>query len=192
MGVELIESFRNRYYIDELRFCKLLNIRPLELDEIRRRNKRLNASNFKSELWFIEFLKTIDLNFVCYRNYPILNRFFADFYIKEINTVIEIDGRSHDNSQEYDLMRDKIFSRKCLKVIRIKYLDEEEAKRVCASIKYKLSNYYEYSNRPSGVRYSDNKKKKKKKKKKKYLPTLRKNKFANERWNKMMLDALKK
>lgn len=183
MSVELIESFRNRYYIDELRSCRLLNIKPLELDVIRIRHKRLNNSNFKSELWFIEYLKKIDLNFKCYRNYPILNRFFADFYIKEINTVIEIDGKSHETSQEYDLIRDKIFNRKCLKVIRIKYLDDEEALKLCESIKDKLSNYFKYAKQP---KQSNLTKKKKNKKSKKAKPIYFKkdSEFSRLNWKK--------
>jgi very-short-patch-repair endonuclease len=46
--------------------------------------------------------------------------FVADFYCKEENLVIELDGPVHDKLKERDKRRDLILSNKNLKVLRIK------------------------------------------------------------------------
>ena len=54
------------------------------------------------------------------RQYPILN-FVADFYCKQLNLVVEIDGCSHFSAeaQERDAERDRQMRAIGLKVIRV-------------------------------------------------------------------------
>lgn len=203
MRVKLIESFRVRYYEDEMYYCKLLNIESLELDELSLRNYKLNKSNFKSELWFIEHLKCLDLNLVCHRNYPVLNRYFADFYFPDLNVVIEIDGKSHENSKDYDNRRDKLFFNRGLNVIRIKYLDEVKANETVSKLHgLYLMKFLSKKRILKNVKRPVKSKKLNKKAHKKINDTYRKSyknhnvadylKIRDQLWNKMMMDALKK
>ena len=45
--------------------------------------------------------------------------YFLDFYIRELNVAIEVDGRVHDGQGAYDLRRDKHLREKGLTVIRV-------------------------------------------------------------------------
>lgn len=47
-----------------------------------------------------------------------MNNFIADFYCSELSLVIEIDGNSHDNKQEYDEKRTNTLNELGLTVIR--------------------------------------------------------------------------
>ena len=134
MGVRFLHSFRKRYYKDEMYFCNKFALRALPFDLITERHKKLNDSNFRSELWFIGLLKTISIKIDCHRNYPILNRYFADFFFNKINVVVEIDGKSHDDSKEYDDKRDAVFAKRNLKVIRVKFGDLIAAEKAIIEI----------------------------------------------------------
>lgn len=46
--------------------------------------------------------------------------YIADFYCKKLKMVIEVDGKIHDMSQDYDRERDAKLNAKGLQVIRIK------------------------------------------------------------------------
>ena len=53
----------------------------------------------------------------------IIGQYIADFYCAEKNVVIEIDGGSHDNKQEYDEIRDAFMKGLNITVIRIPDID---------------------------------------------------------------------
>lgn len=90
---------------------------PLDLENQNVIRKRLNAYEFSSEMWFEGHLKTAKIKGYV-RNWPIGNRFFADFYFPRANLVVEIDGREHN--KEMDLRRDQIFQALKIKTIRVK------------------------------------------------------------------------
>jgi very-short-patch-repair endonuclease len=46
--------------------------------------------------------------------------FIADFYCDESKLVVEIDGKIHDNQEEYDTQRTLILKELGIKVVRIK------------------------------------------------------------------------
>ncbi len=48
-----------------------------------------------------------------------IGNYFADFYCSELNLVIELDGKSHDYSYEYDKERDEYMNNLGITVIRI-------------------------------------------------------------------------
>ena len=127
MGIRYLDSFRKRYYLSESYFCKIHNVKALPFEVVLKRINDLNKSNFKSEMWFIKLMAGITLNIDCRRNFPILNRFFADFFFPKINLAIEVDGKSHNDSKEYDEKRDELFKKRSIKVIRIRYGDLKKA-----------------------------------------------------------------
>ena len=50
----------------------------------------------------------------------VIGNYIVDFYVKSLSLVIEIDGSSHDNKQEYDLARQTYLEDLGLRVYRIK------------------------------------------------------------------------
>lgn len=132
MGIRYINSFRQRYYEDELVWNSKLHIKALDYKFINEKHIDLNKRNYSSELWFMKLFsfKDVYTKLEVRRNFPILNRYFADFYFPLLSVVIEIDGKSHDDSKEYDEMRDKRFNKRGLVVFRIKYGDVKMLNRV--------------------------------------------------------------
>lgn len=49
----------------------------------------------------------------------IIGNYIVDFYLKSLGIVIEIDGSSHENSQDYDNVRDIYLISLNLEIIRI-------------------------------------------------------------------------
>jgi very-short-patch-repair endonuclease len=49
----------------------------------------------------------------------IIGNYIVDFYVKRLSLVVEIDGSSHDFSQEYDFNRQEYLENLGLKVFRI-------------------------------------------------------------------------
>lgn len=53
----------------------------------------------------------------------VIGNYIVDFYIKKLGLVIEIDGSSHDNKEEYDILRESFLVSLNLRVYRIKVID---------------------------------------------------------------------
>jgi len=49
----------------------------------------------------------------------VIGNYIVDFYIPSLSLVIEIDGCSHNNKEEYDFERDKYLKSFDLNIIRI-------------------------------------------------------------------------
>ncbi len=123
--------------------AKSLGVQSLPLELIKKRRNELNASKFKSELWFqnkmIKDMKMFKIT--VHKNYNILNRFFADFLIVEKNLVIEIDGSSHQDQIEYDKRRDRLFAEAGYSVIRVKAYDNSSAENALSALKDGLRGF---------------------------------------------------
>lgn len=93
--------------------------------KLRSRNLRNDCQLSEKLLW--NQLKGKQTGYTFNRQKPILN-YIADFYCKELDLVIEIDGASHFNeeAQEYDKERDRQMKVLGLKVFRV--LDSEVRK----------------------------------------------------------------
>lgn len=91
----------------------------------RSRNLRNDCQLSEKLLW--NQLKGKQTGYIFNRQKPILN-YIADFYCKELDLVIEIDGASHFNeeAQKYDKERDRQMQVLGLKVVRV--LDSEVRK----------------------------------------------------------------
>jgi len=61
--------------------------------------------------------------------------FIADFYCVEKKLVIELDGKIHDYTKEYDSNRDYVLSERGLTVIRFKNEQLENMEKVLLRIK---------------------------------------------------------
>ncbi len=89
------------------------------LEELRTlsRNNRINATRTENKVWY-EILKNNQTGFKFLRQKPI-DRFILDFYCKELQLVIEIDGSYHNKRKKYDDARDKFLENINFKTLRI-------------------------------------------------------------------------
>jgi len=97
----------------------------------------MRTSGEKSEAMLWKCLKAKQTGFEFNRQKPILN-YIADFYCKELNLVVEIDGASHfaDEAQQRDKERDRQMRVIGLEILRV--MDSEVRKNpdyVAAGIK---------------------------------------------------------
>lgn len=194
LGIIYSDTFRKRYYRAENYFCYKYKVIPLPYEKLKERSASLNNSNFKSETWFCSLLSKVKTNIDCKRNFPILNRYFADFYFSKINLVIEIDGKSHDLSKDYDEKRDLLFSKRKLRVIRIRYGDLKKAEDVIDQIvtEHKSGPRHKISKSSCNKIGKVNKEKLKNLSSKKAKYWYQRNKKVQESMNSMMLAALNK
>jgi len=89
-------------------------------------------------LWHELKQKKLGVSFT--RQKPIGN-YIADFYCLEKNLVIEIDGSSHDNKYEYDVVRDKYMESLGMRVLRISDKDvKHDMNNVLIWIKHNIDN----------------------------------------------------
>jgi len=134
------ERFRKRNYNQNKIKCLGLGIKSLPYQVLLQTRAKLNNSNFKSELWFIELLKKhITFEVTLYRNFPVLNRFYLDFLFKEVNIGIEIDGASHFGKEEYDKKRDELLKKAGYLIYRINHNDECSAMEIIYIINQHIS-----------------------------------------------------
>jgi len=91
------------------------------------RELRKRMTPAESAVWeIVRNRKFNNLKFL--RQHPIIHNlingqlyyFIADFYCAKLKLVIEIDGASHNESKDYDLMRDTILTEYGLTTLRIK------------------------------------------------------------------------
>lgn len=70
-----------------------------------------------------------------------IGNYIADFYCKEKNIVIEIDGWSHDNKYEYDQERDEYMKSLGIFVLHIADIDvKRDMNNVLIWIKHNIDN----------------------------------------------------
>jgi very-short-patch-repair endonuclease len=91
--------------------------RPTELTKARAKELRLNASEPEVLLW--DAFRARKLAGLKFRRQHPIEPYIADFYCAAARLVIELDGRSHDDQQEHDKIRDRFFNSLGLMTIRI-------------------------------------------------------------------------
>lgn len=92
---------------------------PHSKEHLEKKRKELNKENLESErdlLFFLEFygIGTSRME----KNYFLFNRIFADIYIRDFKLVIDVDGKNHKRTRDYDRRRDKLCRMFGNKVIR--------------------------------------------------------------------------
>ncbi len=90
----------------------------------RRKQLRHEATNQEKLLWYR--LKAKQLGFKFRRQHGI-GGYIVDFYCKEKNLIIELDGLHHLEAKEYDELRDRYLQSLNLTVLRFwnKEIDED-------------------------------------------------------------------
>lgn len=116
-------NHNDRCYLDDLNHISKLAIKDnskrdwIETTMIQLRNK---ANRY--ELIFASYLMDKKIKFIHQAPFIFSGKiYFADFYIPDINYIIEIDGNYHNglSQKEYDIFRDSCFNGNMINVIRI-------------------------------------------------------------------------
>ncbi len=82
----------------------------------RARAMRHDGAPAEQKLW--QCLRGRQLCGFKFRRQQVLGRYIADFFCAEVRLVVELDGESHGERQEYDARRTKRLEREGLHVIR--------------------------------------------------------------------------
>ena len=95
--------------------------------QLKERSRILRKEGEKAEAMLWKYLKSKQLGVTFSRQKPILN-YIADFYCKELNLIIEIDGAAHfsEAAQEYDKERDR--QMRCLDLTIVRIADRDVRK----------------------------------------------------------------
>lgn len=82
--------------------------------------KDLRKDQTKAEDIFWDVARNRQIEWLKFRRQSPFGRYIADFYCSEISLVIELDGKIHENQQEYDEIRDDIISKYGVNILRVK------------------------------------------------------------------------
>ena len=79
----------------------------------------------------------------------IIGNYIVDFYVKTLGLVVEIDGSSHNNKQEYDANRQAYLESYGLKVYRITDIDvKKNLSNAMKRLEHYIVNEYSTPHRP--------------------------------------------
>ena len=101
-------------------------IKYLELPynpKLRKRAKELRKTGNLSEVLLWNQLKRSQFEGYDFDRQKIIGNFIVDFFCSNLGLVIEVDGSSHNNKQEYDYHRQKYLESLGLTVYRVTDLD---------------------------------------------------------------------
>jgi very-short-patch-repair endonuclease len=106
------------------------------------RSLRKNQTTSESLLWEVLRRKKV-LGYRFLRQHPIfysINKnwvdfYIADFYCSELKLIIEVDGKIHEKTREYDSLRDSKLLNKGIYVVRIKNEELENMDSVILFLK---------------------------------------------------------
>ena len=83
------------------------------------RARALRKARVFSEVIFWLHVKNGQFHKIDFDRQRVIGNYIVDFYIKALGLVIEIDGSSHNDKEEYDQKRDTFLNSIDLKVYRI-------------------------------------------------------------------------
>jgi len=90
---------------------------------LKQRAKELRKAGNLSEVLFWQQVKKRQFMNLDFDRQKIIGNYIVDFYCKDIGVIIEIDGNSHDDKQEYDQERDAYLQGLGLKIFHIQDSD---------------------------------------------------------------------
>jgi very-short-patch-repair endonuclease len=90
---------------------------------LKQRAKELRNAGNLSEALFWSAVKNRQLNGLDFDRQRVIGNYIVDFYCYELALVVEIDGSSHDDKQEYDHIRDQYLEALGLKVLHVQDID---------------------------------------------------------------------
>lgn len=97
------------------------------MNELTKRARQLRKQQTPAEEIFWSRVRNNKTGYKIVRQKPLrfylgktLRYFIADFYCHKLLLIIELDGRIHEDQQEYDQARDYIISQMKYRVVRLK------------------------------------------------------------------------
>lgn len=87
--------------------------------ELLARSRSLRKGYILSEVIFWKQVRNKEFYQIDFDRQRIIGNYIVDFYIKSLGVVVEIDGSSHDDKEEYDEKRQRFLESLNLKVYRI-------------------------------------------------------------------------
>ena len=106
--------------------------------KLKERARELRRAGNLSEILLWNKLKKGQFKGLDFDRQKIIGNYIVDFYCAEKQTVLEVDGSSHDDKEEYDAERDAFLAGLGLNIIHI--LDNN-IKQNLASVMRRLSNH---------------------------------------------------
>jgi len=82
-------------------------------------SKKNRSSGILSEVLFWQQVHKGKFYGINFNRQKVIGNYIVDFYVPSLSLVIEIDGCSHNNKEEYDFERDKYLKSFGLNIIRI-------------------------------------------------------------------------
>ena len=127
-------------------------------ENLKQRAKELRQAENLSEVLFWMQVTKGGFHKIDFDRQRVIGNYIVDFYVKKLGLVIEIDGSSHDNKQEYDAKRQQYLESLGLRVYRITVADiMKRMKIVLKHLEdYIVEEYGEEPPRPSGTPHEGN------------------------------------
>jgi len=94
--------------------------------KLKQRAKKLRKAGNLAEVLLWKQLKHKQFKGLDFDRQKIIGNYIVDFYCANCNVVIEVDGGSHNEKQEYDAKRDQFLENLGLTMIHISDLDVKE------------------------------------------------------------------
>ncbi len=90
--------------------------------------QQLNKARYKAEIRFIELFKDRYSELHFYKNYPLFNKYFADFVDIDNHIIVEIDEQHHlnEDQRKKDEKRQKFLEKKGYSVLRLSVTSSNE------------------------------------------------------------------
>lgn len=85
-------------------FCRRVEDLPYNI-ALRDRARALRKVGVLSEVLFWKQVRNRQFHCIDFDRQRIIGHYIVDFYVKKLGLVVEIDGSSHDNKEEYDEKR---------------------------------------------------------------------------------------
>ncbi len=86
---------------------------------LKSRSKKLRKAGVMSEVVFWRQVRAGSFHGIDFDRQRIIGNYIVDFYVKKLSLVIEIDGSSHNDKDDYDARRDAFMQHLGLKIYRI-------------------------------------------------------------------------
>ena len=86
---------------------------------LKSRAKALRKAGNLSEVIFWKQVRAGTFHTIDFDRQRVIGNYIVDFYVKSLGLVIEIDGESHNNKEEYDEKREDFLTSLGLKIFKI-------------------------------------------------------------------------
>ena len=115
----LFENMNKDIFINDIQIKTFPSlVLPKNFDLIERAKKLRQARNLPEVLFWMQVSKG-GFHKIDFDRQTIIGNYIVDFYIRSLGLVIEIDGSSHHNKEEYDFKREEFLKSLGLKFFRV-------------------------------------------------------------------------